>query len=285
MSEPELTIVVPTRDRPQSLELCLVALERQTGIPAYEIVVVDDGSVEAERIAGIAGSHLARLVRTDGLGPAAARNTGTRTARGRIVCFTDDDCRPDPGWAAQLLRALERGNDAAGGRVIAGRSDDRYTRATQVIIEHLQRTGPSRQLVTFAPSNNLAVSRSLMLRLPFDETFPLASGEDRDWCGRLLAGGGSIAFARDAVVRHFPPTGARAFWRQHVRYGRGARRLANRRWPRSGVQAPSFYLGLVRAGFSRGIWCGALVAAAQVAAAIGFAAETHTLRRARRNLG
>src|SRR5262249_60796243 len=67
------TVIVPTRDRPAQLQGCLEALDRQD-YPSYEVVVVDD---------------------TRGEGPAAARNAGAERARGELLAFTDDACRPE----------------------------------------------------------------------------------------------------------------------------------------------------------------------------------------------
>ena len=227
-----VSIVVPTRNRPSDLQHCLGALSRQSGLESFEILVVDDGSDDVEAIRSVAAAHAGvRLVRQNGTGPAIARNAGVLAARGGVVCFTDDDCRPEPEWAARLQRALAAGADAAGGRTLSGRPGDPFAEATEVIVEHLQWSERDASRVAFAPSNNLASSRSLLLRLPFDETFPHASGEDRDWCARLLAAGRTIVVVPEAVVRHLPSTGLVAFCRQHVRYGRGAYRLAGRREP------------------------------------------------------
>lgn len=277
-----VSIVVPTRNRPADLQRCLAALAGQSELESFEILVVDDGSDDPEAIRDVVAAHTgARLVRQHGTGPAIARNAGVRAARGDVVCFTDDDCRPEPEWAARLQRALGAGADAAGGRTVSGGPGDPFAEATEVIIEHLRWFDGDAGRIAFAPSNNLASSRSLLLRLPFDETYPRASGEDRDWCARLLRDGGSIVVVPEAVVHHLPSTGIVALWRQHVRYGRGAYRLARRGEPAPGLQPPSFYARLLRGGFSRSFRCGVLVGVAQLATATGFVKEAWGLRRRR----
>jgi glycosyltransferase involved in cell wall biosynthesis len=69
------TVVVPTRDRPDSLARCLEALAAQS-LAGLEVVVVDDGSVVP-----VPAPPGARLVRLPGLGAAAARNAGARAER------------------------------------------------------------------------------------------------------------------------------------------------------------------------------------------------------------
>lgn len=278
-----VSIVVPTRNRPADLERCLAALAGQSGLESFEILVVDDGTDDPEAVRDVvAGLTGVRLVRQDRAGPAIARNAGVRAARGDLVCFTDDDCRPEPEWASRLVRALGAGADAAGGRTVSGEPGDPFAAATEVIIEHLRWSDGDAGRIAFVPSNNLAASRSLLLRLPFDETYPRAAGEDRDWCARLLREDGPIVVVPEAVVYHLPSTGIVAYWQQHVRYGRGAYRLARRQEPAPGLEAPSFYARLLRGGFSRGFRCGILVGIAQLATATGFVEEAWGLRRRRK---
>ena len=183
-----ITVVVPTRDRPEALARCLAALERQTA-PALEIVVVDDG-----RGAVAPG---VRIVRAGAGGPAAARNAGARAARGDVICFTDDDCTPAPDWAQQLAE-LCAGGGAAAGATIADPAAGPAAAASQLLTNTLmlasrdERSGGLR----FAPTCNLACAAETLRALPFDESFALAAGEDRDWCARLVAGGGCCATRR-----------------------------------------------------------------------------------------
>jgi len=56
----------------------------------------------------------------------------------------------------------------------------------------------------------------------FDVTFPLAAGEDREFCDRWLYHGHSMAYAPNMQVNHAHHLSLAAFWRQHFNYGRGA---------------------------------------------------------------
>ena len=277
--EVEVTFVVPTRDRPESLARCLAALACQVDTD-FEVIVVDDGSADPASARALVEAHpRARLLRQKAIGPAAARNAGVREARGEFVCFTDDDCEPVPRWSARLRDALMAGADAAGGVTESGRNGDPYANATDVIVRHVQRPDGRVGTPSFAPTNNLASRRALLVHEPFDESFPAASGEDRDWGVRIAESGKVLVIVPDAVVHHFPSTGVRAFWHQHVRYGRGAYRLSHRRSPSGGLSPLSFYVRLVRTGFAHGVRCGLLVVVAQLATAVGFVREARVLRR------
>ena len=266
---PEVSVVVPTRDRPASLGRCLAALRDQRGAP-LEILVVDDGSRDGAAVrAAIEATPDARLVESAGRGPAAARNAGARAARAPIVCFTDDDCEPEPGWTAALADALAGGAAVAAGRTVNADPGNRLAEASQHVANFLaedsERTGPP-----FAASNNLAARREVVEELPFDESFPLAAGEDRAWCARLPDRGKRLVHTPDAVVRHRQDLNARRFWRQHARYGEGARRYARER-PGALPSSRGLYPRLVASAFRKGLAVGALVCAAQVATGVGYA--------------
>src|SRR5918996_2481956 len=192
----KVSVVVPTRDRPQALARCLAALAAQDTESA-EVVVVDDGShdrAEVERAASEGPEG--RLVRLPGRGPAAARNIGARAAAGDVVCFTDDDCEPQPDWL-RLLATAAAEHGAATGRTVAPTGAAPVVRASQAITNHLLEASVDGGGETgFAPTCNLAVARSVLMGLPFDERFPDAAGEDRDWTAR--------AVAASAAPRHQP---------------------------------------------------------------------------------
>lgn len=256
-----VTVVVPTRDRPAALAECLRALA------GADVVVVDDASVDAEAVAAVAEAAGARLVVGEGRGPAAARNLGVSVADGEVVCFTDDDCRPRPGWVDALVAGLGDAAAAAGPTVATGT----VATAAQVVTNHLLLSSLHDGRLGFAPTSNLAVRREVAERLPFDESFPLAAGEDRDWCDRLTGAGEVLAYAPDAVVDHHPDLDLTGFWRQQQRYGRGSVHYRSARG--EGLAPLGFYAGLVRRGFAEGPAAGALVLLAQVATGVGAARE------------
>lgn len=266
-----ISVVVPTRDRPAALARCLAALARQQAGDELEIVVVNDGG----RPLSAPG---ARIVQAGGDGPAAARNAGARAARGGVVCFTDDDCVPGPEWASRLAAACA-GGGAAAGTTIADPAAGAPAAAAQLLTNTLMAASrdPGGGL-RFAPTCNLACQAGTLAGLPFDESFALAAGEDRDWCARLVASGAPLRHVPDAVVLHRPQLGARALLRQQARYGRGA---VGFRDAGGALAGAGFYAELVRGAARAGPRVAAFVALAQAAVAAGAAAELLQQRRAR----
>lgn len=89
---PLLSVVIPTRNRPQLVcEAIESALSQREG--QVEVIVVDDGSTDntADVIAARFGSRVKFLRHKERRGAGASRNTGIRAARGHLVAFLDDD--------------------------------------------------------------------------------------------------------------------------------------------------------------------------------------------------
>jgi glycosyltransferase involved in cell wall biosynthesis len=273
--QPQASVVVPTRNRPGSLARCLAALDAQACPVEHEVVVVDDGSADAAAVARVvSGSARGRLIRLEGEGPAAARNRGVDAARGALVLFTDDDCEPAPDWIARLTARLRSGARATAGRTVNGERENPLAEASQTIANFLMASSlPPASGPPFAPSNNLACTAELLATTPFDERFPAAGGEDRDWCARLAATGVPLVAEPAAVVVHRHHLDLSAFWRQHVAYGRGAYRFRSAGLAGGWSEPPRFYARLLRKGFRRGLSVGGLVLLAQVATVCGFVQE------------
>jgi GT2 family glycosyltransferase len=238
MSEPQITVVVPTFDRPEQLQECLEALGRCSQQVALEVIVADDGGrVEVDQAASAFGGDRLNVVLTGGRGPAAARNGGAATSRTALLAFTDDDCRPEPGWAAALVaRSLQDPGALIGGKTINALPGNSYSRAAQGIadaaIAH-HNSGPDGP--RFFPSNNVALSADRFAELGgFDETLPLPGGEDRDLCERWAERGWPLVAEPDAIVEHAHDLGIGSFWRQQRDYGAGAYRHRRARAERGG---------------------------------------------------
>lgn len=275
-----ISVVVPTRERLVPLSRCLAALSGQRSRAAIEIVVVDDAAVSRPETARlVAATSRARFVQTHGRGAAAARNAGVAAAAGSVLLFTDDDCVPLPSWADALAGALESGADVAGGRTENGVPGDPFVAASEAIRHHLEQWTRDHTEIPFVASNNLACWRQLALQVPFDETYTGAGGEDRDWCARAARLGARFEYVEGAVLTHAPAVDLAGFWRQHVRYGRGACRFGGSPASERRLQPPAFYASLIRRGFADGAAAGLLVALAQVATAAGYLREAASLPR------
>jgi glycosyltransferase involved in cell wall biosynthesis len=98
---PEVTVVIPTRDRVHRLPSALETALRQEEV-VIEVVAVDDGSSDGthELLSEWPDERVRVLRRSPGRGVAAARNAAIAAARGDWIAFLDDDDR----WAPTKLR-------------------------------------------------------------------------------------------------------------------------------------------------------------------------------------
>lgn len=235
------SVIIPTRNRPEMLERCLTALDGQT-IPRddFEVIVVDDGGTAA--LDGVVARHARiRLLRQENRGPAVARNAGIAAARGEVIVLTDDDCRPEPEWLAELARAVaETPESGIGGNVKPAPENGICGDASQLLVSYLYNYTDTR--MPFFCTNNVAFPRRLLLEIGgFDETFPLAAAEDRDICGRWNARF-PLRHVPEAAVVHHQALDFAGFVRQQFRYGRGAVQFHRRRIQRGdgGVRVAPF---------------------------------------------
>ena len=128
LGPPDVTVVVPVRDRPAQLDRVLGALR------GMDCIVVDDASADAGATKEIAERHGARFVGlTVNVGPAGARNAGLAGVHSALVAFVDSDCVPRDGWLGPLLGHFDdplvaavaprrAGPGASSGRTAPGRA-------------------------------------------------------------------------------------------------------------------------------------------------------------------
>ncbi len=253
-------VVATSGRRPAQLAALQAALERQVEPPGgFEVVVVED---------------------TEQRGPAAVRNEGVARAAGQLLAFTDDDCIPDAGWLCALhARWAGHAGAGVGGKVVNGLNGNRFAAASQVVHD-VAHAWANRDVPRFFSSNNLALPRAAFVEIGgFNERLRFA--EDRELCDRWLSAGMSLAYEPAAVVRHAHRMRAGGFLAQHAGYGTGAWRFRAAQTASGRPRAPfelAFYERLAREAAHSSASVAALVVAAQVANAIGFASAALTDR-------
>jgi glycosyltransferase involved in cell wall biosynthesis len=109
MKAPCFTVIIPTRNRAESLVRCVESVLRGN-IRPEKILVVDNGSTDGTRLkirALAQREPLVRLIAWEKNNVSEARNWGARTARTEWLAFLDDDCVAPPVWlerAANMIR-------------------------------------------------------------------------------------------------------------------------------------------------------------------------------------
>src|SRR5215210_74585 len=255
---PVMSVVVCTRNGAATLRDCLEGV-RALRYPAFETIVVDDGSADAS--AAIAAELGAYVISTPNRGLSAARNAGLGAATGEIVAYLDDDARPDPDWLTYLATAFARTEHVAiGGPNVPPAADGGIAAGVAATPG-----GPAHVLISdteaeHLPGCNLAIRRDALVAIGgFDPRF-VAAGDDVDVCWRLLDTGQTLGFHPTALVWHRRRATLGGFWRQQRGYGR-AEALLERKWPEKySVAGHASWGGRIYGGLARrtrvyhGVW-------------------------------
>jgi glycosyltransferase involved in cell wall biosynthesis len=165
-----LTVVVPATDAPVTLDRVVAAIQRAADAPE-ELIVVEQPSE---------------------LGPAAARNLGSRRASGDIVVFVDADVEVHDDAFARIREAFARDPDLV---AVFGSYDDNpgeggiVSDFRNLLHHHVHHRGAGAATTFWAGLG--AIRRDVLLELGgFDETrFPHPSVEDIELGMRLHARG------------------------------------------------------------------------------------------------
>jgi glycosyltransferase involved in cell wall biosynthesis len=198
----DVSVVVPTFNRPALLDRCLAALVTQSIDPnSYEIIIADDAASEDTRRlveewrcrCSVSGPAIHYQPVCASHGPAAARNIGWRQARGPVIAFTDDDCIPDRGWLEAGVRAIRQGATGVSGRIIVPLPEDPTD---------YERNAAGLATSEFVTSNCFYLRSALESVGGFDERFGMAWREDADLWLTFIGRGEPLASADGAVVVH-----------------------------------------------------------------------------------
>ncbi len=214
---PAVSVIIPARNAAATLPACLDALRRQTGEPpAFEVVVVDDGSTDdTAAVAEAAGARVERMAHA---GRAAARNRGAEVARGALLLFTDADCVPTADWVARLAAPFADASVAGARGVYRTRQRSLVARFVQLEYEDKYRLLKPLQDIDFVDTYSAAYRREVFLTNGgFDPTLPF--DEDQDFSFRLANRGHRLVFAPDAVVYHHHAESLRAYASKKSRIG------------------------------------------------------------------
>lgn len=119
-AEPRVSVIVPVYGKVAMTLRCLVSLGTCREATPFEVIVVDDCSPdETERVlSAMPGIRYARAHANGGF--VASCNLGASLARGRTLCFLNNDTIVLPGWLDRLIETLDAEPDAGlvGSRLI-----------------------------------------------------------------------------------------------------------------------------------------------------------------------
>jgi glycosyltransferase involved in cell wall biosynthesis len=240
MITPLVSVVIPTRNRAESLRAALLALSTQEGDTPHEVIVADNGSTDSTRDVVEDTRRTCpspvRYVFEPRRGPSNARNAGIAAALAPVIAFTDDDVRVDPTWVTRVHELAESHADVEcfGGKILPVWHEspapwlDRRHWSPLAVADHGDRpftvSAARPQCLITA---NLGVRRRTFERVGgFSPDFPRA--QDHEWMLRFWRAGGVGRYEPSLVVwADVPPDRLerRYHRRWHLEHGRCSARM------------------------------------------------------------
>ena len=200
---PEISVVVASHDRPLRLRWLLNALEEQTlARDRWEVIVGHDSAgPETEELLRAHPLAAAGVLRHVTLAPSSAppgrnRNAALGLARGELVVFTDDDCRPPRDWLERALAAAR----ANPGAIVQGATapDPDEAAILSAPHYHTQRIKPP---TPWSQACNILYPRELLEKVGgFEEEHMV--GEDTDLRVRAQEAGAEYVGAPEWITFH-----------------------------------------------------------------------------------
>lgn len=221
--EPLVSIIVPTKDGLDLLRACIDSIHAQTAYRNFEILIVDNGSTQAETKAWLAEVDAQpgmRVLAADvPFNWSALNNIAAKHANGDVFVFLNNDTevisadwlgrlvenalRPDIAVCGPTLLYADRSIQHAGVVVgMGGWADHVFKAASPTHHQHLFVSPALRRNVLAVTGACMAIERSKFESLGgFDEGF-IVCGSDVELCLRAYRNGYANLFVSESVMVH-----------------------------------------------------------------------------------
>jgi GT2 family glycosyltransferase len=213
---PRVSIVIPVFNKVAYTAACVRSLAQNADSVLFEIIVVDDCSIDAtpQRLAQITGLRTIRNAQN--LGFVGSCNAGAECAKGEFIVFLNNDTVVLAGWLEALLRCFDEEPDAglvgaklvyhdgrlqeAGGIIFSDGSGWNYGRFDDPADPRYN----FRREVDYCSGAAILLRRELFDQLGrFDTRYAPAYYEDTDIAFAVRAAGKKVFYEPRAAVVHF----------------------------------------------------------------------------------
>jgi len=260
---PPVTIIVPVYNEGAVIESALRSL-LALDYPAYDILVVDDGSTDdtfaiASRLAGRRGNVTLRVVQKKNGGKAAALNAGIALARTPYVLCMDGDSRLAPDTLRHAMRHFADDRVAAvAGNVKVVNRNNIWTRLQALeYIEGLnmpRRAQGFLRVVNIIPGPIGIFRRDVLRSVGGYDTDTFA--EDADLTLKIVTAGWHIVYEARAVAWTEAPEHFLDLIKQRYRWTRGILQALRKRasWRVARASDMTVVLSLAMMAFEAVVW-------------------------------
>lgn len=112
----KISIIIPTRDRIHFLEKCIESIESKSTFRNYEIIIIDNGSLETASAEYFAGTRYRVIRNSEEFNYSRLNNIGAGQATGEHLLFLNNDTEViAPDWLEALLEHSQRAEVGAVG--------------------------------------------------------------------------------------------------------------------------------------------------------------------------
>ncbi|MEY2469334.1 MAG: hypothetical protein QOF21_2032 [Actinomycetota bacterium] len=212
-AQPPVAIVIPTRDRVELLRRCVDSVVNTTNYPDFEIVVIDNGSTDAETLAYLdAIPH--RVVRHPGpFNFSDLVNAGAAASTAPLLVLLNNDTEMiQADWLTLLVDELAVADVGAVGCRLVGIDGEAQHEgialgmgglpAMNLDLDHFCRLDEATRDVAAVTAACVLVPRSAFDAVHgFDHELAVGYG-DVDFCLRLRAAGYRVVYTPRVTIRH-----------------------------------------------------------------------------------
>lgn len=199
-TEPLVSVVVPTRDRPTLLRRAIESVLAQS-YPNWELIVSDDAAGDdAAAVAASFDDARIRHISGPPAGASAARNRGIDAVSGPLIAYLDDDNRMHPNWLKAVVWAFEQRPEAEVlyGAIVIDDTSHLHGGAPELPSVWLERYDPE-TIVESNVADSSAIAHRSGLETRFDEELETVA----DWDFMLRATIGREPLTLPAIAAYY----------------------------------------------------------------------------------
>lgn len=229
-----VSVIIPVKDRFNDLEKCVTSiyysiLSHQKENPLhdkFEIIIIDDHSEnDISKINSI--NKYIKIIKNNGIGPGAARNTGIKNANHSFIGFIDSDCVASKDWISILIKSLTlipeyilQGDPT----LFQKTNNNKFGKYEELLYKGLFKTYLNSHYCFQVDTRNCAIKKELMQVFRenvFIEDMKQAQAEARVLGKDLNKKGIKIVYEPKLIVYHKDPPSLREAMIQKARHGSG----------------------------------------------------------------
>ncbi len=202
--EPTVSVIIPVYNGGQHFRSCLQSFADSDPIYKEIIVIADENTDDACRLAKEFDLNITVLQRTTTEGPAKARNIGACMAEGAILFFVDSDVTVRHDTVSKIVAAFQNNPDLDGlfGSYDDTPSESNFLSQYKNLFHHYVHQTSHEESFSFW-SGCGAIRRSIFMEIGgFNEQYSRPSCEDIELGYRLKIAGYKIRLMKNLQVKH-----------------------------------------------------------------------------------